>query len=343
MKSTAVQIECEQATTASVSFKPLFLWLIPLLYPFCFPIISWSIDSVRAGAPLTGAVAFVFAMVWALAGPWAGWQGLNYLDRNGLERREHRLVVYGALFAAVSVPLFNLLGGVLGRFHYAAFKLPAWYLISALIIGASYLPALDSKAASPVFRKIHGYSAMFILLFAAAHVSNHVLAIVSLDTHLAVLRTLRLVYRERIIEIALIAAVSTQAVTGFTMVWKSRFRRTTVWRNLQAMSGICIAVFFASHFHGVFSARSRHVDTTFNWATSAPAGLLAPGGPVGLLPYYMMAVIVLFVHLGCYGQSRLVRSMSEAAARRISYSFMALGGIAAVVIALAACGVHLKS
>ena len=65
---------------------------------------------------------------------------------------------------------------------------------------------------------------MLIALFAVFHISNNVLAIVSLDTHMAVMRVLRLVYQERLIETVLVGCVVTQALTGLTMVWKSRLR-----------------------------------------------------------------------------------------------------------------------
>jgi hypothetical protein len=218
-----------------------------------------------------------------------------------------------------------------------------WYFVNALVAGAAFLPASEPVVARPVFRRIHGYSAMLIVLFAIAHVSNNMLAIVSLHTHATVLRALRLVYRERLIEIALVGAVVTQALTGLTMVWKSRLRRTTTFRNLQTVSGLYMASFFLSHLFATLSARWRAIDTTFAWATNAPSGLLVNAIPVALLPYYILAVVMLFVHLACQARRNLARVMSDAAARQIAYSLMAIGGIAALVIALAACAVHLRS
>ena len=104
-----------------------------------------------------------------------------------------------------------------------------------------------------------------------------------------------------------------------------------------------LAAFFLSHLFATLSTRSRLVDKTFAWATNAPVGLLAKGGPVGLLPYYILAVVMLFVHLACQARRNLARVMSEPVARKMSYGLMAIGGIVAFVIALAACGVHLRS
>jgi hypothetical protein len=62
---------------------------------------------------------------------------------------------------------------------------------------------------------------------------------------------------------------------------------------------------------------------------------------VSLLPRYSLAVLAVFVHPACQARWNLSRVMSESAARKASYSVMALGGAAIVVITLAACGVHL--
>jgi hypothetical protein len=52
-------------------------------------------------------------------------------------------------------------------------------------------------------------------------------------------------------------------------------------------------------------------------------------------------VLAVFVHLACQARWNLSRVISESAARKASYSVMALGGAVTVVITLAACGVHL--
>ena len=62
---------------------------------------------------------------------------------------------------------------------------------------------------------------------------------------------------------------------------------------------------------------------------------------VSLLPRYSLAVMAVFVHLACQARWNLSRLLPESAAREASYSVMALGGVATIVIALASCGVHL--
>ena len=125
MKSTAIPIAGTQTASGAKTLGPLLIWLVPLAYPYCFPVIVQSLDWTRAGMTIGGVVLFAAALAWALAGPWAAWLTLDYLDRNGLDRRQYRLVVYGALLTAASTPLYNVLGGSLARFNHAPLRLPA--------------------------------------------------------------------------------------------------------------------------------------------------------------------------------------------------------------------------
>jgi len=296
-----------------------------------------SAEFTRANVAL-GSGLLAMAIAWSVAGPFAGWLALNYLDRQQLDRRRNRLVVHGALLAAVTPPLFSLMGKISSN------ELLAWYLVTAVAAVTAFLPVSESSSAAPsmaVFRHIHASSAIVLGLFAIAHVFNHSLAIVSLGTHTAVLHVLRLVYRQRIGQTILVAAVAVQVCTGLTMVWKYSLRRASPLRNLQLVSGIYLAVFLVSHLIAVFTIRQHGVDSDFAWASHAPAGLLGALSTVSLLPRYSLAVLAVFVHLACQARWNLSRVMSESAARKASYSVMALGGAASVVITLAACGVHL--
>lgn len=342
MKSSAMMIDEPSAASSASVFGPMLIWLFPLLYPVWYSTMAHSVQSMRTGA-MAGKLYVATALAWALCGPFAAWLTLDYLDRNELKRGQCRFAVNGALLAAGTPPLFIFMGVFLAQFHRVPLKVPVWYLINLVVGSAALVPASEAAVAAPAFRRIHGISAMLIVLFAIFHVSNNVLAIVSLNTHATILHALRLVYRKRLIEIALVAAVITQALTGLTMVWKSRLRRTTTFRNLQTVSGLYMASFFLSHLFATLSARWRGIDTTFAWATNAPSGLLVNAIPVALLPYYALAVVMLFVHLACQARRNLARVMSDTASRQISYSLIALGALVAFVIALAACAVHLRS
>jgi hypothetical protein len=316
--------------------QAFFVWLIPLLYPLSLSAAFRSAELTRTNVAL-GSGFLALAIAWTVAGPVAGWLALNYLDRNQLDRGRNRLVVYGALLAGVTPALFT------GMRRISSNQVMAWYLVTAFTALAAFLPAPDSSspASTTKFRHIHASSAIVLATFALAHVFNHSLAIISLGMHTAVLHVLRLVYRQDVGQTILIAAVGVQVCTGLTMVWKYFLRRAAPVRNLQLVSGLYLAVFLVTHLITVFTTRKSGIDTDFVWASHAPAGLLSGISFVPLLPRYSLAVLAVFVHLACQARWNLSRVMSESAARRASYSVMALGGAVTVVISLAACGVHL--
>src|SRR5271155_4971764 len=112
MRSSAIAVEETLAASKSTTLVPLLVWLVPLLYPLCYPAIVQSLEWMRAGANV-GVPLFAAGVARALAGPWAAWLALDYLDRNALDRRQYRLVVYGALLTAVNPPFYNFLGNLL--------------------------------------------------------------------------------------------------------------------------------------------------------------------------------------------------------------------------------------
>jgi hypothetical protein len=337
MRSIAV-LSTQASTRVRTSTAPqaFFVWFIPILYPLSLSATFRSAELTRANVAL-GSGFLALAIAWSVAGPVAGWLALNYLDRNELDRGRNRLVVHGALLAAVTPALFTAMRRISSN------QLMVWYLVTGFAALAASLPA--SNSASPVyvtkFRHIHASSAIVLATFALAHVFNHSLAIVSLGMHTAVLHILRLVYRQNVAQTILIAAVGVQVCTGLTMVWKYYLRRATALRNLQLVSGVYLAVFLVTHLITVFTTRQSGIDTDFVWASHAPAGLLAGLSSVPLLPRYSLAVLAIFVHLACQVRWNFSRVISESAARKASYSVMALGGAATVVISLAVCGVHL--
>lgn len=323
-----------QVTTIA-SPQALLVWAIPIVYPFSLPAIFRSAELMRTNMAL-GSTLLALAIASSVAGPVAGWLALNYLDRNGFERSRNRLLVHGALLAAITPPLFSEMRKISNN------QLMAWYVAAALTALAAFVPGSETRTASTArFRPVHAGSALVLATFALAHIFNHSVAIVSLEANRTVLTALRLAYRQDVAQTILIAAVAVQVFTGLAMVWKYYLRRAAPLRNLQLISGLYLAVFLISHLITVFTTRSRGIDTDFVWASHAPGGLLASLSSVSLLPRYSLAVLAVFVHLACQARWNLGRVLSHSAARVVSYSVMALGVATSFVIGLAACGVHL--
>ena len=324
--------------TGAAEALPALVWLIPLLYPLSAAAMTWSAALAHRGG-IAGVLALTASVIWAMSGPFVAVLVLDYLDRTGRNRSQHRLAVSGALFAAVTPPFYAGLAGWLALAHAGAFWTEVWYGAVALVVIVSMTTTPSASAPVAGLRRVHGYAAALITIFALAHIANHTAAIASLAAHAAVLSVLRPIYRERIIEIALVASLTLQIVSGVVMTWRSHLRRTTPLRNVQAVTGLYLAVFLGSHLLATLSGR-QHADTTFAWATGGPAGLMARAGLLFMLPYYSLSVLALFVHLGCQARWNLARILPATSARWISHGLMATGVLAAAVIGLAACGVH---
>jgi hypothetical protein len=306
------------------------VWAVALLYPFAPGALF---ESARMGERLglAGAPVVALALAWAFAGPCVALLVLGRMRGTPTDHMWSRLIVYGAVAATISPALFNLTSRT-GR------GLGVWYASLALIAAASLLPV--SAAAHPTarVRRLHRASALLILIFALIHVANHVIAIVNVPTHSALLAVLRAAYRQPAVEVVLLAAIAFQIASGGALVWWAHLRRPTVSTGVQMLSGVYLAVFFMAHVTAALMARPD-TDTNFVWA-AGQRGLLASPRLTYLLPYYLLGVAALFAHVGQYARVRLLRVMPVVSVQRLSYAGMAVGATVVLTIGLALCGVH---
>ena len=306
-------------------------WLVPILYPFSFAAIFRGAQIARTHTAI-GIPVVLLALMWALAGPFVALFVLKNNRADAISGVPYRLALYGALVATISPALYNLTARI-------ATGLPMWYLVTALAAVASVLPLSESRMRTEQVRRLHRFSALLIGIFVAAHLSNHVVAIVSVSAHTAVMETLRIVYRQRLIEIALIGSLVLQLGTGATLVWHAHLRRPSKGIGLQALSGLYLAVFILAHVSAVLLARPGE-NTNFVWA-AGQAGLLANPRAAASLPYYLLGVAAVFVHIAYPLHLRALAYLSDLSVRRLSYAAMGCGGLVVLALALALCGIHL--
>jgi hypothetical protein len=141
-------------------------------------------------------------------------------------------------------------------------------------------------------RKLHGLSALPILVFLCVHITNHLAALNGIDSHLAFM-----VYRSPAVEILLILAVAFQIYSGITFVIRGWKQRQGFLPWLQAGSGAYLAFFFLNHVSAILYGRTvLHLDTNFYFAA---AGFYVPPFQFFFAPYYFFGVLALFTHLGC--------------------------------------------
>jgi len=145
-------------------------------------------------------------------------------------------------------------------------------------------------------RRLHRTAGALLAVFVVVHVANHLAALAGVDAHVRFMDAARRVYRQPVVEVVLLLCVSLQAASGLRMLWTGRQRRRGVLPWLQAGSGAYVALFLAIHVLAVLAGRAGGLDTNFHFAA---AGLHVWPFVLFFVPYYFLAVVALFVHLGC--------------------------------------------
>lgn len=184
-------------------------------------------------------------------------------------------------------------------------------------------------------RDAHRLSAAVVFVFIAVHLLNHLAALWGVAVHMAWMDRLRVVYRHPLAETLLTLAVLWQAASGLTLLWRGRGTRHGGVARWQAVSGAYLAFFLLVHVGAVWVGRLvLGLDTNFHFAA---AGLHAP--PFGWFfgPYYFLAVLALFTHVGC-ALHWWLRPAWPQAARAVVVLSVAKGAVVAALITLALAG-----
>lgn len=159
------------------------------------------------------------------------------------------------------------------------------------------------------------------------------------EAHIAFMRSFRTVYRYPAIEIMLLAAVIFQVFSGIIFLirgWKQR-KGFISW--LQAGSGAYLAFFLINHVGAVLYGRFiLNLDTNFYYAA---AGFYVQPFQFYFIPYYFLAVLALFTHLGCALYWIFQNNTNFARNLLLRFSVV-LGGILSMLIVLMLAGVFYK-
>ena len=262
----------------------------------------------------------------------AVWASLRLAE---VEARAARAIALAAIGAPA---LFSLLGGLLDFQHAIPLTsvrvwIPLWLVLAAVAVRKARTPRntahLARTSTSPRSSRLaiaHGIAALPLIAFAMAHLVNHLCGLAGGAAHLAVMRALRYVYRDRYVEPVLLASIAVVGISGLTLVARRLARCTTPIETLQGAAGAYLSLFFASHLTAVLRARGRGIDTDWHWLTGSD--LLHDPWNARLVPYYALAVIALAVHLAC--GLRAVAIGHGASVRGWNWVVAAAVGLAAV-------------
>jgi succinate dehydrogenase/fumarate reductase cytochrome b subunit len=297
----------------------------PALIGLFYPVLVWSVQAISP-----------FALTLTLLGP-ALCVYIAFLLSSENQYRRATMVAYLGVGAPA---LYSFLGGWLDSQRWIPYRangvwVVLWCGLTALII-AERPSAIKVAGVRPVkLAFAHGVSAAVITVFAVFHLANHLAGVFGGETHMAVMRHLRVVYRQPPIEIVLIACVLFQVASGLILLFRKLRRPSTGWIDiLQNASGAYLMLFFASHISAVLRTRYlRHVDTNWVWLTAD--NLLKDPWSVRLVPYYFLGVLALAVHGGCGLRWVLSEHGHRESADRVFLATVAAGGLTALVIVVA--------
>lgn len=181
-----------------------------------------------------------------------------------------------------------------------------------------------------LLKRIHYVSAILLSLFICVHLVNHALLVKSIANHLAFMKEARKVYRQPVVEMGLIAAALTQAITGLRLVKRTNFERLRGFKRLKVWSGIYLAFFLAVHLVAVFAGRYLlHLDTNVYYAAADPST-----HPYALffVPYYAFSVIAIFGHVASIHAEKMRKPFFGLTPRLQSFLILLAGFLLSVAI-----------
>lgn len=190
-------------------------------------------------------------------------------------------------------------------------------------------PAIAATPSLPLssLLALHGASGLLLAGFVLLHLAYHVALLVEVEAAFRLMRDLRVVYRWLPVETLILGSVLVQLATGPVLARRQaqRPRRNRV----AVLSGYYLFFFTIVHVAAVLWGRvGMGVDTTIHFAA---AGLRAWPAALFFWPYYFLAVVAAFVHLGHALSRRLGRpSVLLPLALGLACAALVLAGMAGV-------------
>jgi hypothetical protein len=251
-------------------------------------------------------------------------------------------------YASVAAPtLYVFLGVVQALVHSRIPDEIVWFVIWLAVATWSQLARDRVDAAVPTvgrWRVVHGLTATLLVLYVLFHITNHLFGLIGPDAHAAVMKIGRVVYRSRIGEPLLVAAMLFQIGTGLYLAWRWSAAPQGFHRTYQVASGAYLSLYILGHMNSVFVyARSfLHIQTDWNFGIGAPTGLIHDAWNIRLLPHYALGVFFVLSHIA--SGLRVVMIAHGVAERHVDRFWgvaVALSAIVATAIIAGMCGVRI--
>lgn len=331
--------------SATIGPRFEYLALAPAAAAICYPFLLRAFHAVVATQAVTRspfaivcatlilAVAFVVPFL-ALALAW----------RPNADQGARRLA-----YAGVTAPtLYVFLGVVQALIHSPIPDEIVWCVLWLAIAIWSQTAGNAVAATRPAmtrWRIVHGMTAAVLCLYVAFHLANHLFGLIGPDAHAAVMKIGRVVYRSRVGEPLLVAAMLFQTGTGLFLAWRWSAAPQSFHRTFQVASGAYLSMFIVGHMNSVFIyARSfLGIPTDWNFAIGAPTGLIHDAWNIRLLPHYALGAFFVLSHLASGARVVLLaHGVDERAANRVWGASVAISAAISAAIIAGMCGVRIS-
>jgi len=144
-------------------------------------------------------------------------------------------------------------------------------------------------------KKLHYFSGITISVFVGLHLFNHFYSVFGIEKHIELMNSLRLFYRNILVESILLIAVVIQIYSGIKLFFAKRKLTSTFFDRLQIWSGLYLAFFLIFHVSAVLGGRwLLELDTNFYFGV---AGLNTFPFLIFFIPYYGLSILAFFGHV----------------------------------------------
>jgi succinate dehydrogenase/fumarate reductase cytochrome b subunit len=179
-------------------------------------------------------------------------------------------------------------------------------------------------------KRLHYFSGLTLALFVGLHLMNHLWSLAGPAAHIDMMATLRLIYRNPVVETLLLIAVGVQVVSGLRLRRKLRGQTAGFYPRLQLWSGLYLAFFLMAHVFAVMMGRFVfQLDTNYYFGA---AGINFFPTMLFYIPYYSLACMAFFGHVAAIHSMKMRASLLGLTPVQQSHVLLVLGGAFTLVL-----------
>jgi hypothetical protein len=347
--STARDFSRERSLAAAISWFTA-VGIALLAYPFLLDAFHRVVvvQTGRSTSSTMGLAALCLGAIFAV--PTLALLAAIRLAAHRAEDGRRRRILRFYYISVAAPTAYTLLGVVLYMLRSPVPDEAVWVVVwLAFIAWTMAWPTRETRRTSPAklsakLRIAHGTNAAILVLYVLFHLTNHLTGLVGPDTHAAVMKIGRSVYRAPVIEPLLVILFLFQVGSGLRLAWPWTTRPAEPSRAFQVASGLYLSLFILGHMNSVFIFARTYlgIDTGWGFATGAPSGIIHDGWNIRLLTHYWLGVFFVLSHLAAGVRGIfLAHGVDREVVSRLWAASLIASALGASLILAGMCGIRL--